>query len=32
MGALSRNKGRAGEQEVARLIRDHLNLDVRSAD
>ncbi len=28
MGALSRNKGRAGEQEVARLIRGHLNIDV----
>ena len=28
MGALSRNKGRRGEQEVARLIREHLDIDV----
>lgn len=31
MGALSRNKGAAGEREVARLLRDHLNLDITRA-
>ncbi len=28
MGSLSRNKGRAGEQECARLLRDNLGIDV----
>lgn len=28
MGSLSRNKGRAFEQEVARIFREHLNIDV----
>ena len=28
MSAMQRNKGRSGEQEVARLIRDWLGLDV----
>jgi len=31
MSAMQRNKGRAGEQEVARLIRDHLGLDITRA-
>lgn len=28
MGAMSRNKGRSGEQEFARLMRDHLGMDI----
>ncbi|MBF0283967.1 MAG: hypothetical protein HQL51_05860 [Magnetococcales bacterium] len=29
MGAMQRNKGRAGEQELARLLREHLGVEVR---